>query len=98
MTVDITGRHIDITEPIRKFTTDRLEKMRPIIDDVMEALFIFPVKNHHQPNIAEINIKPRHEFHHCEEVSTDMYTSIASVLDKIEKQILRSKGKTMAKR
>src|SRR5205823_1406915 len=32
------------------------------------------------------------------EVSTDMYTSIAAVLDKIEKQILKSKGRVQAKR
>src|ERR1043165_8189660 len=98
MTLDITGRHIEITEPIRKFTTDRLERMRPIIDDVVEAHFILTVEKHRQRHIAEVNIKTRHEFHHGQEESTDMYTSIASVLDKIEKQILRSKGKTMARR
>jgi putative sigma-54 modulation protein len=72
MKVDITGRHIEITEPLRAFATDR--------------------------HIAEANIKTRHDFHHCEEVSTDMYTSIAAVLDKIEKQILRSKGKNQARK
>ena len=92
MTVDITGRHIEITEPIRKFATDRLERLRGIIDEVMEAHFILTVEKH-QRHIAEVNIKTRHDFHHGEEVSTDMYTSIAAVLDKIEKQILRSKGK-----
>ena len=97
MTVDITGRHIEITEPLRKFTTDRLEKQRGIIDEVMEALFILTVEKH-QRHIAEVNIKTRHDFHHGAEVSTDMYTSIAAVLDKIEKQILRSKGRNMARK
>jgi len=97
MTVDITGRHIEITEPIRKFTTDRLDRLRPIIDDVMEAHFILTVEKH-QRHIAEVNIKTRHEFHHGAEESTDMYTSIAAVLDKIEKQILRSKGKKVARK
>lgn len=97
MKLDITGRHIEITEPIRKFTTDRLERLRGIADDVMEAHFILTVEKH-QRHIAEANIKTRHEFHHCEEVSTDMYTSIAAVLDKIEKQILRSKGKNISRK
>jgi putative sigma-54 modulation protein len=97
MTVDITGRHIEITEPIRKFTTDRLERLRPIIDDVIEAHFILTVEKH-QRHIAEVNIKTRHDFHHGAEESTDMYTSIAAVLDKIEKQILRSKGKKAARK
>jgi putative sigma-54 modulation protein len=97
MKLDITGRHIEVTEPIRKFTTDRLERLRGIADDVMEAHFILTVEKH-QRHVAEVNIKTRHDFHHCQEVSTDMYTSIAAVLDKIEKQILRSKGKTLSKK
>ena len=97
MKLDITGRHIEVTEPIRKFATDRLERLRGIADDVMEAHFILTVEKH-QRHVAEVNIKTRHDFHHCEEVSTDMYTSITAVLDKIEKQILRSKGKTLSKK
>jgi len=97
MTVDITGRHIEITEPIRKFATDRLEKLRGITVEVMEVHFILTVEKH-QRHIAEVNIKTRRDFHHGEEVSSDMYTSIAAVLDKIEKQILRSKGRNMARK
>jgi putative sigma-54 modulation protein len=97
MKVDITGRHIEITEPIRKFATDRIERIRGIADDVMEAHFVLTVEKH-QRHIAEANIKTRHDFHHGEEVSTDMYTSIAAVLEKIEKQILRSKGKSLSRK
>ena len=97
MKIDIKGRHIDVTEPIRKFATDRLEKLRGVGDEIMEAHFILTVEKH-QRHIAEINIKTRHDFHHCQEVSTDMYTSIAAVLDKIEKQILKSKGRSMARK
>ena len=97
MKIDITGRHIDITEPIRKFATDRIERFRAVGDDIMEAHFILTVEKH-QRHVAEVNIKTRHDFHHCTEVSTDMYTSIAAVLDKIEKQILKSKGRVQARK
>lgn len=97
MKIDITGRHIDVTEPIRKFATDRIERLRTIGDNIMEAHFILTVEKH-QRHVAEVNIKTRHDFHHCTEVSTDMYTSIAAVLDKIEKQILKSKGRVMARK
>ena len=97
MKIDITGRHIDITEPLRKFTTDRLERLRGIGDGIMEAHFILTVEKH-QRHIAEVNIKTRHDFLHCAEASTDMYTSIAAVLDKMEKQILKSKGRSLARK
>ena len=97
MKMEFTGRHIEITEPLRKFASDRLERMRGVADDVMEAHFILTVEKH-QRHIAEINLKAKHEFHHGEEVSTDMYTSIAAVLDKIEKQLLKSKGRNISRK
>ena len=97
MSLDITGRHIEITEPLRKFATDRLERLRGIVDEILETHFILTVEKH-QRHIAEVNIKTRHDFYHGEEVSTDMYTSIAAVLDKVEKQILRDKGKISARK
>jgi putative sigma-54 modulation protein len=97
MSLDITGRHIEITEPLRKFATDRLERLRGIADEVLETHFILTVEKH-QRHIAEVNIKTRHDFYHGEEVSSDMYTSIAAVLDKVEKQILRDKGRATTRK
>jgi len=97
MSVDITGRHIEITEPLRKFATDRLEKLRGIMDEILEAHFILTVEKH-QRHIAELNIKTRGDFYHGEEVSTDMYTSIAAVIDKVEKQILRDKERKVTRK
>jgi putative sigma-54 modulation protein len=97
MSVDITGRHIEITEPLRKFATDRLDRMRGIIDETPEVHFILTVEKH-QRHLAEVNIKTRRDFYHAQEVSTDMYTSIASVLDKIEKQILKNKERNVTRK
>jgi putative sigma-54 modulation protein len=92
MSLDITGRHIEVTDPLRKFATDRFERLRGIADEVLETHFILTVEKH-QRHICEVNIRTRHDFYHSEEVSTDMYTSIAAVLDKVEKQILKDKGR-----
>jgi len=97
MSVDITGRHIEVTEPLRKFTTDRLERLRGIIDEILEVHFILTVEKH-QRHVAEVNIKTRRDFYHAQEVSTDMYTSIAAVLDKIEKQILKDKERNVTRK
>jgi len=97
MSLDFTGRHIEITEPLRKFATDRFERLRGISDEVLETHFILTVEKH-QRHICEVNIRTRHDFYHGEEVSTDMYTSIAAVLDKVEKQILRDKGRVTTRK
>ncbi|HZI51718.1 MAG TPA: ribosome-associated translation inhibitor RaiA [Terriglobia bacterium] len=97
MKLDITGRHIEITEPLRKFVSDRIERMHGVVDDIIEVHFVLTVEKH-QRHIAEANVKTQHDFHHGQEVSTDMYTSIATVIDKLEKQILRSKDKTISRK
>ena len=97
MSVDITGRHIEITEPLRKFTTDRLDRLRGIIDEILEVHFILTVEKH-QRHVAEVNIKTRGDFYHAQEVSTDMYTSIAAVIDKVEKQILKDKERKVTRK
>jgi putative sigma-54 modulation protein len=97
MSVDITGRHIEISEPLRKFATDRLDRVRGILNEVQEVHFILTVEKH-QRHVAELNIKTRHDFYHGQEVSTDMYTSIAAVVDKVEKQILRDKERKVARK
>jgi putative sigma-54 modulation protein len=97
MKVDITGRNIDVTEPLRKFATDRIERMHGAVDDIMEVHFVLTVEKH-QRHIAEASVKTRHDFHHVQEVSTDMYTSIAAAMDKVEKQILRSKDRIIARK
>ena len=97
MKVDITGRHIEITEPLRKFAMDRIERMHGVVGDVMEVHVVLTVEKQ-QRHAAEANIKTRHDFHHVQETSSDMYTSIAAVFDKVEKQLLRSKDKTITRK
>jgi len=98
MKVEISGRHIDITEPLRKFAMDRIARMHGgEITDVIEIHVVLTVEKH-QRHIAEANVKTRTDLHHVEEVSTDMYTSIAAVFDKVERQLLRSKDKTVTRK
>jgi putative sigma-54 modulation protein len=97
MKVEITGRHIEITEPLRSFAVDRLEKLPGIKEEIMEVHLVLTVEKHAR-HVAEANVKTKHDLHHVQEVSTDMYTSIACVLDKIERHVLKSKDKTVSRK
>lgn len=97
MKVDITGRHIEITEPLRKFAMDRIQRMHSAGDEIMEVHVVLTVEKH-QRHEAEANIKTKHDFHHVQETSSDMYTSIAAVFDKMDKQLLRIKDKNVTRK
>jgi putative sigma-54 modulation protein len=94
--VEFTGRHIDVTEPIRQFAMDRLERLRSL-HDIIEVHFVLSAERH-QRHVAEINLKTRNDFHHCADTTNDMYTSIASVLDKLERQVEKAKTRQIKKR
>ena len=96
MHVEFTGRHIEVTEPIRQFAMGRLERLRSL-PEVIEVHFILTAEKH-QRHVAEVNLKTRDGFHSCSDETHDMYTSIASALDKIEKQVARSRSRNISKR
>lgn len=96
MRVEFTGRHIEVTEPIRQFAMDRLERLRSL-NDIIEVHFVLSAEKH-QRHVAEVNLKTRNDFHHCQDTTNDMYTSIASVLDKLERQVAKSKTRQIKRR
>lgn len=96
MTLEITGRNIDITPAIRDFTRDKLSRLERWIDEIMEVHVVLSVEKHrHQ---AEIVVKGRHHTFTGTDETGDMYASIGNAVDKIDKQARRHKDKYSARR
>ena len=57
MKLDITGRHIAVSDGLREHTEDRLEKINKLFDDETEAHVVLFVEKHR--HVAEIQIKTR---------------------------------------
>jgi putative sigma-54 modulation protein len=96
MKVDYTGRQIEVTRAIQKFTEDHLRKIRKILGEMIEVHVILTVEKYR--HVAEINLKSRSfKFNGIEETH-DMYTSINAVLEKIQRQAIKHKGKKIAKK
>lgn len=96
MRVEFTGRHIEVSEPLRQFALDRLERLRSF-PDIIEVHFVLSVEKH-QRHVAEIKLKTRNDLHHCADTTNDIYTSIASVLEKLESQVQKSKTQKTGRR
>jgi len=96
MKLDLTGRNIEITPAIRDFTEDKLSKLTKCIDEIIEAHAVLSVEKHR--HIAEIVVKSRHHTFTGTDETGDLYASIGNVVDKIEKQARRLKGKATTRR
>ncbi|MBM3802876.1 MAG: ribosome-associated translation inhibitor RaiA [Acidimicrobiia bacterium] len=96
MKVDYTGRQIEVTPAIEKFTEAHLKKIRKILGEMIEVHVILTVEKYR--HIAEINLKSRSFKINGIEETHDMYASINAVLEKIERQALKHKGKKIDKK
>jgi ribosome hibernation promoting factor len=96
MKVEYTGRQIEVTPAIQEFTEEHLRKIRKILGGMIEVHVILTVEKYR--HIAEINLKSRTFKINGIEVTHDMYASITAVLEKIERQALKHKGKKIDKK
>ncbi|MBI1748172.1 MAG: ribosome-associated translation inhibitor RaiA [Acidobacteria bacterium] len=94
MKIEITGRHFDITAPIRNFIMVRMKKIPRVIGDQVAVHIILSVEKHR--HVAEVVFSSKVGKVTCIEQTHDMYTSIGKALEKIERQALKLKQKRIA--
>jgi len=89
--ITITGRHIEISDPIRELLTERLGHACKLLDKISSTHVTISVeKNRH---IVEVVIHSHGATLHAKEETHDMYASIDQAVDKIETQAKRLKEK-----
>jgi len=91
MEVHIRGKNIEITEALGSYVTKRLRKLDKYLPNLGEAQVTMSVeKGFHR---VEVTIPINTMILRGEEVTEDMYASVDLVVEKLEKQIERYKGK-----
>ncbi len=96
MKIEFVGRGIEVTEALKKFTEEKLNKLSRFIDNILDVQVRMIVEKHR--HTAEIVIKAGHEKLVAKETTNDMYASIGGALDKIEKQAKKMKDKFVSKK
>jgi putative sigma-54 modulation protein len=91
MQVSISGRHMEVTEALKDHIGGRLDKVTGHFDRVIDAEVVLSVEKHR--HIAEITLHANGVRIHGKEASEDMYQSIDTVVDKIDRQILKFKDR-----
>ncbi len=86
MQLTVTGRHVEITEPIRTHIEKKLDKVRSYFDDIIDVRVVLSVEKYLKS--VEITITGRSNIHfHCQEETDDMYVSIDKAVEKMERQL-----------
>lgn len=91
MQIKVTARHLDLTDSLRDYSESKVARMTKFLDEVIDAHIVLSIERYR--HIAEITIKTNQAVVHGQGESDDMYNAIDSAVEKVERQLLRFKGK-----
>ena len=96
MNLKLTGNHVEITDAMRDYVTSKISKITRHFDHVIDVSVILSVEKLKQKAEANVHIRGKDIF--VETDSEDMYASIESLVDKLDRQILKHKEKNLERR
>lgn len=95
MQITVKGKNLEVTEALREHTDKKLGKLNKYSDSIISADVTFSTER--SWHIAEINIHTNNANFRAEEKTADMYASLDSAIEKLEKQLRKQKEKTTRK-
>lgn len=96
MNLKLSGHHLEITAAMRDYITGKLGRIKRHFDQVIDVNVILSVDNLQQKVEASVHLSGKDIF--VESHDTDMYAAIDSLVDKLDRQILRHKEKNFEHR
>lgn len=90
MNINFTGRHVEITDALRQYTLEKLARIQRHYDKITSIQITLGVEKLLQKAEAILHI-PRGGTIVAQSESQDMYTSIDTLVEKLERQILKHK-------
>jgi putative sigma-54 modulation protein len=100
MQVIIQGRNVEVTDRLREYVESKVEKLDRYLPTITEArmeLSTEQTRSAEDRQVAQLTLHIKGVLLRSEERSSDMFTSVDNVMDKIRRQIDRYKDKRRAR-
>ncbi len=91
MQINLSGHHVDITSSLREYVNTKFAKLERHFDHINNVHVVLTVEKLNQKAEASVHINGGEVF--ASAVNSDMYASIDTLVDKLDRQILKYKGK-----
>lgn len=92
MQINFTGHRIEITPALRNFTKEKFDKLTRHFDRITTINVVFDIEK--LRHIAEATILITKGEVHASAESDDMYAAIDTLIDKLDRQLIKHKEKT----
>lgn len=97
MNVNITGRHVEITQALKEYVVEKAERLTRFFDRISRLQVTLNVEG--ERHIAEIVLSANRGVTLIgEEVAGDMYAAVDLVVDKLGRQLKKHKAKMRSPR
>lgn len=93
MNLNITGHHLEVTPAIRSYVERKLARVMRHFDHVIDVSVILSVEKLRQKAEAIVHLPGKEIF--VEHADSDMYAAIDALVDKLDRQVLKHKQKTV---
>lgn len=91
MQINLSGHHVEVTSSLREYVNTKFNKLERHFDHINNVQVILTVEKLDQKAEANVHINGGEVF--ASAVNSDMYASIDTLIDKLDRQILKYKGK-----
>ncbi len=96
MNLNLSGHHLEITPAIRGHVLSKLGKVKRHFDHVIDVNVILSVEKLKQKAEANVHLSGKTIFVECDDAN--LYVAIDSLIEKLDRQILKHKEKHAARR
>jgi len=91
MNLHLSGHHVDVSPAMREYVTTKLSRITRDFDHVIDVNVIVSVDKLKQKIEANVHLRGKDIF--VESHDGDMYAAIDSLVDKLDRQIIKHKEK-----
>ena len=91
MQLDVTGHHVELTDSLREYVTNKLEKIERHFDQVTDMHCILTVEKLRQKAEATVSVNGARMY--ADATNEDMYAAIDALADKLDRQVKKYKEK-----
>lgn len=91
MQINLTGNHVELTDPLRNYVNSKLERLERHFDIVQNIHVVLSVEKLRHKAEATLHISGGNLF--ADSVEEDMYAAIDALVDKLDRQVKKQKEK-----
>jgi len=91
MQLTVSGHHVEVTDPLRDYVGNKLERLQRHFDQITNVQVTLIVEKLVQKAEATVHISGADIFAAAE--SDDMYAAIDALADKLDRQLIKHKEK-----